>query len=332
MRSGRTEGEVTDSSTLVSVVIPTHDRSQLLTRTLRSALWQRGIDVEIIVVDDGSTDDTAAAVRSVGDPRVRLLRHDPAQGVSTARNRGIEEARGGWIAFLDDDDLWAPSKLARQLQAARDARSTWVYAGAVKIDQAGRITGGAPPPVPREVMARLPGWSVIPGGCSGVLVERATLDHAGVFDTGLVNLADWDLWIRLARSGPPSCADEPLVGYRIHSGQSSLDIGLILREAAILEEKHRMTIDRGALHHYLAHKCLVSGRRREALSHFVRAAMQGEARQVLRAGWSLARGRARRRFPMMPTRPPIAEIAWQQQASPWLSALTTTGTASHGSS
>ncbi len=330
MPSGRTGCEVTDSSALVSVVIPTHDRSQLLMRTLRSALWQRDIDLEIVVVDDGSTDDTAATVRSVGDPRVRLLRHDQAQGVSAARNTGIEEARGGWIAFLDDDDLWAPTKLARQLQAAEDARSAWVYAGAVKIDEAGRITGGTPPPVPREVMARLPGWSVIPGGCSGVLVERATLARAGVFDLGLVNLADWDLWIRLARIGPPAFADEPLVGYRIHSGQSSLDIGLILREAAILEEKHRMTIDRGALHHYLAHKCLLSGRRREALSHLVRAALQGEARQVLRAGWSLARGRARRRFPAIPARPPLAQIAWRQQASSWLSELSMMGFAHHG--
>ncbi|MGI8521534.1 MAG: hypothetical protein ACR2MC_13210, partial [Actinomycetota bacterium] len=137
------------------------------------------------------------------------------------------------------------------------------------------------------------------------------------------------LWIRLARSGPPAFADEPLVGYRIHSRQSSLDIGLILREAVILEEKHRMTIDRGALHHYLAHKCLLAGRRREALEHFARAAMRGQARKVLGAGWSLARGRARRRFPAIPARPPLAQIAWRQQASSWLSELSMMGTAHH---
>jgi glycosyltransferase involved in cell wall biosynthesis len=320
---------VTASNALVSIVIPTHNRSRLLTTTLRSALWQREVDLEIIVVDDGSTDDTPDLLRSVGDPRVRLLRHDPAQGVSAARNKGIEDAGGEWIAFLDDDDLWAPTKLARQLRAASDARSTWAYAGAVKIDEAERIIGGTPPPAPRDVMARLPGWSLIPGGCSGVVVARTTLARTGVFDLRLVNLADWDLWIRLARTGPPSFTNQPLVGYRVHTGQSSLDVGLILREAAILEEKHGTTVDRGALHHYLAHKCLLSGRRRDALEHFARAAMKGQARQVMSAGWSLAGGRVRRRFPSIPARPPIAHIGWRQQASPWLSELSRRSTVRH---
>ncbi len=321
---------MTTSHALISVIIPTHNRSHLLAVTLRSALWQRGVNLEVIVVDDGSTDDTPAVVRSAGDARVRLLHNDPPQGVSAARNKGIQDARGEWVAFLDDDDLWAPTKLARQLQAVKDARSTWVYVGAVKIDGAGRIIGGASPPAPREVMTQLPGWSVIPGGCSGVMVKRAMLDRWGVFDPGLVNLADWDLWIRLARGGPPSFVDEPSVGYRLHSGQSSLDVGLILREAAILEEKYRTAIDWGALHHYLAHKCLRSGRRREAMEHFIRAAMGGQARQVLHAGWSLARGRAGRRFPMIPTRPSDAQIAWRRQASPWLSELAEIGPVHHG--
>ena len=103
----------------VSVVIPTRDRSRLLGLTLHSVLWQRGVVVVVVVVDDGSTDDTAQTVAGLADPRVRLVRHDTAQGVSAARNRGITEAHGRWVAFLDDDDLWAPDKLACQLQAAR---------------------------------------------------------------------------------------------------------------------------------------------------------------------------------------------------------------------
>ena len=126
----------------VSVVVPTHDRSRLLALTLRSILGQRGVDLEVIVVDDGSTDDTAEVVAGLGDDRVRLLRHDTPQGVAAARNYGIAEAAGGWLAFCDDDDLWAPDKLARQLHAARETGRAWAYAGAVKIDADGRVVAG----------------------------------------------------------------------------------------------------------------------------------------------------------------------------------------------
>jgi glycosyltransferase involved in cell wall biosynthesis len=315
---------------LVSVIIPTHNRSRLLTTTLRSALAQREVDLEIIVVDDGSTDGTPDVLGSASDPRLRSLRSDVARGVSAARNAGIEDARGAWVAFLDDDDLWAPTKLVRQLRAAAEARSTWVYAGAVKIDTAGRIIGGRPPPAPDEIMARLPGWSIVPGGCSGVIVERTALDRTSLFDPRLVNLADWDLWIRLAGTGPPSFTDQPLVGYRVHAGQSSLDVGLVLREASMLERKHGMSVDRGALHHYLAHKSLLSGRRRAALEHFVRAAMQGEAREVMNVVWSLARARVLRRFRSIPTRPPDVHVEWRQQASLWLAELVGTREHHHG--
>ena len=97
----------------VSVVVPTHNRSGLLAQTLHSVLWQRGVDLEVLVVDDGSADDTAEMVAGLADPRIRLLRHDHPQGVSAARNRGVAAASGRWLAFCDDDDLWAPDKLAR---------------------------------------------------------------------------------------------------------------------------------------------------------------------------------------------------------------------------
>ncbi|HEX6207479.1 MAG TPA: glycosyltransferase family 2 protein, partial [Actinomycetota bacterium] len=104
----------------ISAIVPTHNRAGLLTTTLRTVLWQRDVSLEVVVVDDGSSDATADLVEGLGDPRVRLVRHDAPRGVSTARNRGASEARGDWLAFCDDDDLWAPDKLARQLAAARD--------------------------------------------------------------------------------------------------------------------------------------------------------------------------------------------------------------------
>ena len=108
---------------MISVVIPTHNRSALLSRTLASALAQRGVEMRVIVVDDGSRDETAAMLARVGDPRLTILRHEQARGVSAARNAGIAAATGEWVAFLDDDDLWSPTKLAEQVSAATDAKA-----------------------------------------------------------------------------------------------------------------------------------------------------------------------------------------------------------------
>src|SRR4051812_1633371 len=102
----------------ITAIVPTHNRSNLLEQTLRSVLSQRGVDLEVVVVDDGSTDDVAAVVGALDDQRIRLIRHDHPMGVSTARNHGAKVATGDWLAFCDDDDLWSPDKLARQLAAA----------------------------------------------------------------------------------------------------------------------------------------------------------------------------------------------------------------------
>ncbi len=101
----------------VSAVVPTKDRWPLLERALRSVLAQDGVVVEAIVVDDGSTDGTRERLEAWGDPRVRYLRHERSEGVSRARNRGTEAARAPYVAFLDDDDVWAPDHLNRLLSA-----------------------------------------------------------------------------------------------------------------------------------------------------------------------------------------------------------------------
>src|ERR1044071_8329951 len=117
----------------VSVIIPTRDRAHLLFRTLQSVLAQSIENLEVMVVDDGSVD-ANGAVAAAADPRVRVIRNQEPTGVSVARNRGIAAARGVWIAFCDDDDLWAPNKLQQQLNAADRAGANWAYAGDVNVD------------------------------------------------------------------------------------------------------------------------------------------------------------------------------------------------------
>ena len=306
---------------LVSVVVPTHNRSGLLALTLRSVLWQRGVDLEVLVVDDGSTDDTAEVVAALGDPRVRLLRHATPQGVSAARNRGVAAAAGRWLAFCDDDDLWAPDKLARQLAAAQETGRSWVYVGEVRIDRHGRIIAATSPPAPERVAARLPHWNLVPGGCSSVMASRAALAVAGPFDTGLRNLADWDLWIRLGRTGPPARVAGLLVAYRLHGGNASQDVAGVLAEADMLDHRDGVTVDRGDLAHYLGVLQLRSGRRRRALGHFVDAARHGKVMPAARAMTWIARERLPRPpFGALPAR--LGRRArWRTEVEAWLAEL-----------
>jgi glycosyltransferase involved in cell wall biosynthesis len=302
----------------ISAVVPTHNRRDLLQLTLRTVLGQRDVDLEVIVVDDASTDDTAAVVTGLGDPRIRLIRHDRPTGVSTARNHGAREAAGAWLAFCDDDDLWAPDKLARQLAAAAQAGRAWSYGGAVRIDPALRIMGGTPPPPPERLAERLPAWNLMPGGSSNVIVRAGMFSEAGRWDPALVNLADWDLWIRLSRLGLPAYVPEPLVGYRIHASNASANTVLVLAEAGLLDGRYGNRTDYGELHHYLAWVCLRSGRRRPAAGHFARAAAHGQVAGVARSLAGLVRGRARR---WLGQPRPAADRAWPEQAEAWLAPL-----------
>jgi glycosyltransferase involved in cell wall biosynthesis len=302
------------------VVIPTRNRRDLLALTLRTVCEQKDVDLEVIVVDDASEGHAAEdVVAARGDPRVHLLRNPSPLGVSATRNRGVTAAVGRWVAFCDDDDLWAPDKLNAELTAARRSGRSWVYTGAVKIDSALRVVGGEPPQPPEVVHRRLPQWTLIPGGCSGVIAQCDLVVEVGGFDASLVNLADWDLWSRLAQHGLPAWAPLPLTGYRIHSGNSSQDTRLVLRELDLIDGRYGARVDRAAVHHYLAWVSLRAGRRGQAGRHFVRAAARGDVRGVVRSTWALSNSALRAAL----GRPPrsLSHPAWLAQAEDWLGPL-----------
>jgi glycosyltransferase involved in cell wall biosynthesis len=245
--------------------------------TLRSALSQHGVDLELIVVDEGSTDDTSAVLAAVGDPRLRVIRHDAPVGLSAARNHGADHANGEWLAFLDDDDLWSPDKLARQLAAAREAGSEWVYTGGVNI-LAGRIVHGHPPLPPEQVMAALPRYNPIPGGGSNVAIRRSLWLRSGHFQTRFpAGGEDWEMSIRLAKVSRPAWVCSPLVAKRLHPTNMTLDVAQTLRAAKLIEEIHQTNVDWGRMHRWVAHSCLRDSRRGEAFGHFARAAVRGQA-------------------------------------------------------
>jgi glycosyltransferase involved in cell wall biosynthesis len=301
-------------------VVPTHNRSGLLAVTLRSVLRQRDVDLEIIVVDDASTDQTAAMLAGLGDPRLRTVRHETPHGVSAARNCGAAEARGEWVAFTDDDDLWAPDKLARQLHAAEVTSRDWAYAGSVSITDGFRIVHGLPPLPPEQVVAVLRRYNAIPAGGSNVVVRRATLLQVGPFDIRLRNTEDWEMWIRLAEVGPPAWVRSPLVAYRVHSSNSSLDVDEIVRGVRLIEQLHDTTADWGRLHRWLAESFLRTGQRRAALGQFARAALDGQAENVARDLIEIARRRANRRS-SAPRPSANSDLNWIDEAAGWLGEL-----------
>ena len=298
------------------MVVPTHNRKDLLLRALHSVLAQQRVELEVLVIDDGSTDGTERTIHSLRDDRITLIRHEAPRGVAKARNAGAKAARGIWIALLDDDDLWAPDKLARQLIAARQAGSAWVYGGAVEIDDAGRLLGGERPPQPELLVQQLTRRNLMPAGSSNVVVNADTFHSSGGFDEKLRHLADWDMWLRLTRSGPPACVSAPLVAYRLHPSQATLDTRGMIAEARVLRDRHGANII--SIRRWLAWSHLRRGRRRDAIVAYAVAAASGDLTSVGRAIVAALHPRptdVRRRAPTHD------DLAWTAEARTWLDPL-----------
>jgi glycosyltransferase involved in cell wall biosynthesis len=260
----------------VTVVVPTRDRCRFLKRAITSALAQTGVHLEVLVVDDASTDSTNEIMSRLADPRVRYVKRTVSEGVSAARNTGVSEAKGRWIAFLDDDDVWSPDKLARQVGVMETNGSTWSYAGDVAVDGELNIIGGGPPPSPDEVVDLLERHNSVPAGASNVVVATEALAAAGPFDTELTNSEDWDMWIRLARAGRPDSVSRPLVAITYHDGNASRDMDAMLRQLDVVARRYGIRIDRARHFRWAAWYALLDGRRAEAARHYARAVAAGD--------------------------------------------------------
>ncbi len=184
----------------VSVVIPSHNRWRLLVVAIASALAQGG-NVEVVVVDDGSADGTADAIAGLQDGRIRLIRNESASGPAAARNVGVAAAAGGWVALLDDDDVWSPVKVGSQLEALHGAKASFAYGEALLVDARLESMRRVACPSPGALAGELMRHQAIPAGASNVMVSKALLEAVGGFEPNLVPIEDWDMWLRLVDSG-----------------------------------------------------------------------------------------------------------------------------------
>jgi glycosyltransferase involved in cell wall biosynthesis len=204
----------------VSAVVPTCDREQTLATCLRSVLSQ-DVELEVVVVDDGHTDAARRVCEDLTDTRVRLVSSDRSRNTATARNVGIMAARGRWIAFCDDDDLWAPHKLRSLLDVLDRTDARWGCSGAIIVDATLDVIGHER--LHADDLEQIGSVNVIPGGGSNVVVRRDLIEVVGWFDQALTNSEDWDYSIRLATAASPAVVDEPLVAYRRWDSSKSTD-------------------------------------------------------------------------------------------------------------
>jgi glycosyltransferase involved in cell wall biosynthesis len=199
----------------VSIVIPAYNAMKYLPETVASVFEQTYEDYEIIIVNDGSTDDIAHWVMEFNHPKIQLISQEN-QGLSGARNTGIQNAQGDYIALLDADDLWHPTKLEKQVKLMdQSPEAGLVYTWTALMDEGGQLTGrffGAKDE--GKVWKKLIEVNIV--GCGSVpLIRRTCFEQVGLFDRNLRSFVeDWDLWLRMAPYFDFKVVNEPLVYYR----------------------------------------------------------------------------------------------------------------------
>jgi len=215
-----------NSDMRISVVIPAYNAERFLPRCLKSVFAQTLKPVEVIVVDDGSTDNTAAVAAEMG----AIVISQANSGLADARNQGIHNASGEWIALLDADDLWVPEKLERTAALIRP-ETVLVYTGIRIFDDHGiRSKQLAVDPATARKILRY----CNPITPSSVLVRRADVLQIGGFRKGLYACEDWELWFRLLPLGEFEAVTEPLTDYYVYSNSLSANPEIMLQAARII--------------------------------------------------------------------------------------------------
>jgi glycosyltransferase involved in cell wall biosynthesis len=238
---------------LVSVIMPAYNSARFLAESVRSVQAQTFGGWELIVVDDGSTDDTAAVARQLAgaDPRLRYLRRENG-GQAAARNTGLRAARGDLVAFLDSDDLWLPGKLEAQLAVLEEAGADLVYCDGYVFFEDGSPERG-------DFFAVVPGKTDAPTmlrllyaynriATLSVLVRREALERVGPFDESrrIQNCEDYDLWLRMARAGCTFYGmRDKLMRYRRHAASTTHRESGLLRPMIEVARKHADCVGRG---------------------------------------------------------------------------------------
>lgn len=221
-----------DDEDLVSIVIPTYNAAEHFAECIASALWQSHRKIEVIVINDCSTDNSLAIAETYGrkDSRVIIHTFSRNMGVAAARDYGIEIAKGKFIAFLDSDDVWHPDKICAQLKAieAHGSAARAVYCELIKMDEIGMPLLKLPRDYPAGFVLDRLVYSNLTGNGSTVMLERSLAKELAPFVQN-ISCEDWDYALRIAKSTEFAVCSSVLVGARVLSGSRSANRRIMLQ-------------------------------------------------------------------------------------------------------
>jgi glycosyltransferase involved in cell wall biosynthesis len=265
----------------VGVVLPVHNGEEYIGDAIESVLAQTHKDLDLVVVDDNSTDTTAAVVREYEDSRITLLQNEENRGVAMSRNRGVDAVSGDLLAFIDHDDVWRPEKLEQHLKRHRDGGSDVVYSDIEHISANGEPLATSESHDPDPSSEALVRQFLFYGGgmittMSSVTVCREAWETIGGEEGALEISGDVDLYLRLAGEYTFERVPEPLVKKRQHEENISDDHEQIYRDHKLILER---ALDR---YDFLSHEEVSSKRARMAYRRATGELAVGESRQALR--------------------------------------------------
>jgi glycosyltransferase involved in cell wall biosynthesis len=229
----------------VSVIVPSYNRVSLLQKTVASVISQTFTDWELIIVDDGSTDDTVDVIQSMNDPRISVLTVPHCGNIAMLRNTGAQHSSGEWIAFLDSDDIWLPGKLEIQLNDIKKQNKRWGYTGFELMnekEEAIPLINGSYKPLSGNVIMPLLRYEASITVIS-LLIQRAFFEEIGGLNSDLPSILpyDYELTLRLALYEEAAAVPDTLVRIREHSGRVTR-LYKNSSERSILVFKHFMSL------------------------------------------------------------------------------------------
>ena len=227
----------------VSIIIPTYNRAEVLAASIQSVLQQTYTDFELLIVDDGSSDNTDIVVESIIDNRIRYLKMPENKGASTARNEGIRQANYDYIAFQDSDDYWKPEKLEKQmafLTQRPEVGLLYCPYECKKADGTTILVPGSNIP-PEEKQGNIYRYMLLRNtiGTPSVLMRRQCLEKSGLFCESLTCLVDWELFLRIARDHEIAFQEEPMVIANLSQNSISHNISGHYEARCYMLAKHK---------------------------------------------------------------------------------------------
>jgi len=267
----------------VSVIIPTYNRAYLIGRAIQSVLNQTYQNFEIIIVDDGSTDDTKEVVKKFQeqDRRIKYVKHEKNKGEAAARNTGIKTARGEFIAFQDSDDEWLPEKLEKQMKIFEgvSSRIGIVYTSMHRIDKEGRKHDFKTPTImPKDglIYKRALDYQILNIGIGTAAVRKTCFNTAGMFDERLQYFVDLEFFIRSAKYFYFYHINEPLVNYYEAKGSLGSDPKVLTTARKLILEKYFEDIKKDkkllSKHYFgIGHNLCLYGNFKEGRKYLIKA-------------------------------------------------------------